>query len=71
MRQKSTKIKMKKLLRQISLFAILLFSLSPISISALSSPPTGDEGIEWTYILIAGGAVLVVIIFLFLGRKRK
>lgn len=51
--------------------AAWLSAAHAIPAAAITSPQTGDRGIGWTPILIAGGAVLVIILLLFLGRKKQ
>lgn len=50
---------------------IMMSAINALPAAAETSAKTGDSGIQWTYILIAVAAVLVIIVFLFLGRKRK
>lgn len=54
-----------------ALTAAFLSVISVIPAAAQTSPQTGDRGIGWTPILIAGAAVLVIILLLFLGRSKK
>ncbi|NLK40086.1 MAG: LPXTG cell wall anchor domain-containing protein [Clostridiales bacterium] len=51
--------------------ATLLSIIYAIPAAAQTSPQTGDSGIGWTPIIIAGAAVLVIILLLFVGRTKK